>query len=187
MDEDSPCIACRGEFEVNEPAVRYYDAGVPGFRAALYRYTGRSAQAVRRLKYSRSTGLAASMATMLRAGADEMGLEYDLVVPVPIHFTRRCSRGFNQSELLCEAFPTERVDGGCLKRIRATRPQVGLTPAERLTNLNGAFSADSRVSGKSIMLVDDVLTSGQTAHECATTLLAAGAKEVGVLAFAGEI
>ena len=154
---------------------------------ALYAYSDRAAQAVTRLKYERATSLAGPMAKLMRAGAEELDLlSLGLIVPVPIHWTRRFRRGFNQSELLCEAMPAASVCPSALRRIRATRPQVGLARAERLRNLNGAFRADPSVSGKSVLLVDDVLTTGHTAEECARALREAGASDVKALFFAGD-
>ena len=154
------------------------------YRAALYRYQGRAGQAVRRLKYGRATSLIEMMSYDMLQGYEHLGLGSDLTVPVPIHWSRRCVRGFNQAEALVRTFPNVT---GALARIRRTRPQVGLSREERVRNLAGAFRADPIVEGKRILLVDDVLTSGQTARECAKALRDAGAIEVGVLAFCGEL
>jgi ComF family protein len=157
------------------------DSGLD-YRAALFRYESRAAQAVRRLKYSRSTALATFMAEELRSALIRLALEPDLIVPVPIHWSRRCARGFNQAELLCGDLDWTPA----LARVRRTRPQVGLSREDRARNLSGAFRASSTVAGRHILLVDDVLTSGQTARECAKALHSAGAAEVGILAFCGE-
>ncbi len=126
------------------------------------------------------------MASMLAAAYErEFADEVDLIVPVPLHWSRRCYRGFNQSELLCFGLPEELLRPRSLRRIRATHAQVTLDPAARLTNLQGAFAADPCVAGKVVLLVDDVVTSGTTASECAFTLKQAGAESVALLAFAG--
>jgi len=121
---------------------------------------------------------------MIRAARATEFPEIDFVVPVPIHWRRRCDRGFNQSELLCEEWPLERVSFDVLARIRATRPQVGLTLEERRNNLKGAFHASPSVAGKSVILIDDVYTSGGTVNECAKTLKQNGARWVGAYVFA---
>ncbi|HVT12698.1 MAG TPA: phosphoribosyltransferase family protein [Fimbriimonadaceae bacterium] len=141
---------------------------------------------MRRLKYSRATALAHPMAEMMTEGLERLGLQhYDLLVPIPIHWSRRCQRGFNQSELLAEYLP--RTCKSALFRVKRTKPQARLSREERMHNLAGAFRANrSVVEGKSILLVDDVLTSGQTARECAKALADAGATDIAVLAFAGE-
>jgi ComF family protein len=161
------------------PAVTHGDGPV-SFRAIVYRYEDRAAQAVRRLKYNRSTGLAPWMAEEIAQASAK--LPFDAVVPVPIHWSRWCWRGFNQSDLIAARLPSE---PRLLRRVRATRPQVGLNREERLRNLEGAFAARPCV-GRSILLIDDVVTSGQTATECAKALLEQGAKEVGILALCGE-
>ena len=125
------------------------------------------------------------MATLLAEGIVRLGLnEYDLIVPIPIHWSRRCVRGFNQAEVLCGSL--SKVDRDVLSRIRRTKPQVQLSREARMHNLIGAFRARDQVEGKTILLVDDVLTSGETARECAKALKQAGAKEIAALAFAGE-
>lgn len=154
---------------------------------AAFRYDGRAAQAVRRLKYDRATALAAPMASLLAEAAGRLRLdEVDAVVPVPIHFLRRCSRGFNQSELLCERFEPALVRTDLLRRVRFTRPQVGLTREQRSRNLRDAFRASRKVEGLSVLLVDDVLTGGFTMLECARTLTDAGAACVQGLVFCFE-
>jgi ComF family protein len=155
--------------------------GVLSYRRALYEYDGRAGQAVRRLKFARSTVLAPFMAGEIAKAVRE--LDVDLIVPVPIHLSRRNQRGFNQSELLASALPSHPQ---MLTRIRATRPQVGLNREQRTRNLQGAFRASPEVRGQRILLIDDVVTSGQTARECARELLDKGAYEVSVLAFCGE-
>ncbi len=188
--DKSICDTCFGEFQrPDKPVETYRDGGALDFRAAIFRYEGRAAQAVRRLKYSRITPLVPVFSAEIERAARELGLlDADLFVPVPIHWSRRAARGFNQSELLCQGLPTERVmPKAVLLRTRATRPQVGLSREQRLNNLTGAFAASSAVSGKRILLVDDVVTTLGTARECAKALKASGAEEVGVLAFAGEI
>jgi len=181
------CQICKGSFAPADVAVKS-----PRWRGALdgvariYRYEGRAEQAVRRLKYSRATVLGEPMAAMLAAFAVQMGLDdADLVVPVPIHWTRRCFRGFNQSDLLSEGF--ERVDAKSLIRIRATRPQVGLSPDQRRRNLQDAFRCEVDVSGMNILLIDDVITTGHTVGECARTLKDSGALSVRAAAFCGSL
>lgn len=182
------CQTCLGEFGILDAFPQTEADSAIAYRSILFPYHGRPAQAVRRLKYSRITPLAHEMSQLLRQAYDEHGHdEVDLIVPIPIHWTRRCARGFNQAEMLCESLPQEKLATSLLHRIKATRPQVGLTRAERLRNLTGAFRAVPEVKGRGILLVDDVVTSGQTANACASVLLQAGAEEVGILAFCGEI
>jgi ComF family protein len=127
---------------------------------------------------------------MARAGA-ELLREADLIVPVPLHRRRLWARRFNQSALLADAVGRvagKRVDPFALTRLRHTRPQVGLSRAERQSNLSGAFlvpdEVKARLVGLRILLVDDVLTTGATVNFAARALLRGGAKAVDVLVFA---
>jgi ComF family protein len=115
----------------------------------------------------------------------EFSSSIDVIVPVPLHWTRLFGRGFNQSRLLCQGLPPSLVRPAVLRRVRATKPQSSLSAEERLLTLNGAFRAQEAMAGKDVLLVDDVVTSGTTANECAKVLRAAGAKSVSLLAFAG--
>lgn len=178
------CPVCASELQPHAK-VRTYLQGPLAFSVTPYDYVGRAGQAVRRLKYERVTSLAEPMAEILREAYDRDGLEvFDVVVPIPIHWSRLAGRGFNQSDLLSGRLL--RVEPSVLRRTRRTRPQVGLTRARRETNLRGAFRVDRSVTGMRVLLVDDVVTSGSTARECARVLRDAGATEVAVLAFAGE-
>jgi ComF family protein len=100
-----------------------------------------------------------------------------VIVPVPLHWRRHWQRGFNQSEALARAL-AQRLGTRCrpalLRRIRATPPQPGCTPPQRRDNVRGAFAAraGSSLPGQTILLVDDVLTTGATATEAARALQA---------------
>lgn len=124
------------------------------------------------------------MGADLALAIERLGLgEFDAVVPVPIHWSRKFYRGFNQSELMVRGMQDVRTD--LIWRVRATRPQVGLSIEERMRNLRGAFRASFEAAGMTVLLVDDVATSGGTAIECARALREAGAREVGALTYAG--
>lgn len=184
MASSGLCEECREAFEPAQNAVERLDSGSLSIAIGLYKYEGRVAQAVQRLKYERVTSLADPLANLIEIGFREYGGDsWDMIAPVPIHWRRLCWRGFNQAELLARNLP-HMIQGKGLLRIRATRPQVRLSPEERRTNLLGAFRSDASVRGKAVLLVDDVLTSGSTARACADALVAAGASRVGILALA---
>jgi ComF family protein len=112
-----------------------------------------------------------------------------LVVPVPLYKTRRRQRGFNQAELIAGAAlrisPTRermRLAPEILQRTRDTDSQIGLTSHQRRLNLRGAFAVTraAEVTGRDVILVDDVYTTGTTATECARVLRRAGARRVWV-------
>ena len=109
-----------------------------------------------------------------------------VLVPVPLHPRRRRARGFNQSELLARELGRRAgiaVAAAALVRRQDTPPQTGLSAAARRANVRGAFAVRhrSQVSGRAVVLVDDVLTTGATAAACAQALRAAGAREVRLL------
>lgn len=176
------CDTCLAEFT---PLTRQSRVDVD--RLAIFsHYEGRAGQAVRRLKFNRVTSLAGPMAERLAVMYErEFSSSIDVIVPVPLHWTRLFGRGFNQSRLLCQGLPPSLVRPAVLRRVRATKPQSSLSAEERLLTLNGAFRAQEAMAGKDVLLVDDVVTSGTTANECAKVLRAAGAKSVSLLAFAG--
>ncbi len=119
-------------------------------------------------------------------------LDFDMsgveaVVPVPLSIRGLRSRGFNQSLLLAKTVSDKKkiplVIDGLLKKAD-TPPQIGLSAKERAKNLRGAFIATRQFSGRRVMLVDDVMTTGATANECSRQLIKAGASEVVVLTLA---
>jgi ComF family protein len=113
----------------------------------------------------------------------------DLLIPVPLHSSRLRSRGFNQAVLLGEVLSRQwhipLLRQG-LKRTRATTPQMELNRTERLTNLRGAFvvTDTAALANRSIMLVDDVFTTGSTLAECAQVLRQAGCLQVSAVTIA---
>lgn len=177
------CAVCLGEMEPFEEPLQPGSGPLDGWGAA-FRYTGRAAQAVQRLKYGRATSLGAPLAEIVAQTVSDFGLEtLDAVVPVPIHWRRRFFRGFNQAELLSGGLDRERAKPHWLQRCRPTPPQASLHGLARLENLTDAFEASGEVAGRSILLVDDVRTSGRTFEACAQALKAAGADSVFAVAF----
>ena len=112
--------------------------------------------------------------------------EFGMIVPVPLSRRRTNERGYNQAELiarpLAEFIGIEYRDD-VLRRVKNTRHQAGLRNYERMTNVRGAFSASEGASGKSVIIFDDIYTTGSTIEECAKTLKSAGAKKIIGLTF----
>ena len=108
----------------------------------------------------------------------------DALAPVPIHHTRKRERGYNQAEIIGEVLAGwlgKPMLPRLLRRLRSTGTQTKLKKEERAKNISGAFKANGNAAGKSVLLVDDVLTTGSTVNECAKVLRQAGAAEVRVL------
>ena len=150
---------------------------------------GPARRLVHRLKYSDRGELAAPMgAWMARAGADVLA-EADAITPVPLHARRLWTRRFNQAAALGREIARRAgkpFEPALLRRVKATRSQVGLSREQRVQNMQGAFRAApaASVQGRRIALVDDVLTSGATANAAARALLRAGAAQVDLIVFA---
>lgn len=174
------CPVCRSEMTPLDEDAWPQLADLDAVRS-VHPYTGRAAQAVRRLKYDRVLTHAAIMADELAVRIAPFMETFDAVIPVPIHWSRKCLRGFNQAEVLSGSLPRVRHD--VLVRTRRTRQQVGLTPEQRLHNLRGAFSVNEPLVGLTVLLVDDVVTSGGTARECARALRSGGAARVELLTY----
>lgn len=168
----------------------------PPFTAAraVFRYEGDSRRLITGYKYYDRTLATPMFARWLaRAGADQLAMA-DVIVPVPLHPWRLLQRRYNQSALLARALgrlcgKAVWVDG--LKRTRYTPQQAGLTREQRLENVKDAFAAPpkraAQLAGKSVVLVDDVLTTGATLNACTQALLNAGAREVYVLVLARTV
>lgn len=153
--------------------------------AAFY-YCDVSRLAIFRLKYYGKRRLARPIARLMHDEARARGLSGDIIVPVPIHKSRMRQRGFNQARLLAlelanlMALPCADI----LKRTKHTEKQAGMSLAQRLSNIEGAFDIEPcNIQDKHIILVDDILTTGTTAAQCAKLLLEQGASEVSLIVF----
>lgn len=147
---------------------------------------------VHRLKYGDGEELARPMGRwMARAGAEILA-DADLLAPIPLHWTRQWRRGFNQASALAASVSAAAgppVVHNLLTRRRATPTQTMLPPHLRAANLHNAFGIDAilartRVEGRNIVLIDDVMTTGATLNAAAETLLHAKAARVDALVFA---
>ncbi|RJP60361.1 MAG: ComF family protein [Deltaproteobacteria bacterium] len=151
-------------------------------------YEGVLQEAIHRLKYNKKTLLAKPLGALM-AGTHLGSIDfksYDFLIPVPLHFKRLRERGFNQALSLARYIGKRRripIDYMSLKRIKWESPQINLSKEERERNVKGVFSLsnESRFKDKSILLVDDVYTSGATVNECARVLTKAKTGGVDVL------
>ena len=144
---------------------------------------------LRNLKYGADTRTTPALRTISAPFLQAESCNYDLIIPVPLSRSRLRQRGLNQSLVLARIlFADSRrlIRPTVLRRVRNTVPQTGLGGEERRRNLKGAFQVyDMKaVSGKHIVLVDDVYTTGTTVEECSRTLKIGGAARVEVVTFA---
>ena len=145
-------------------------------------------EAIHRFKYRGLTALAEPLGGLMAAYWVQHPMPTDVVVPVPLHAARLRERGYNQAALLaCEMARRVglAVDGQTLNRQRATAPQVELDASQRRENVRDAFRCSGNaLSGKQVLLVDDVCTTGSTLEACALALYEGGAHAVRALTLA---
>lgn len=188
------CVQCRTAFHNDRPLdefgrCRACRLGVRGFDAAYSfgEYGGGLRKLIHLFKFEGVLALERPLSQWLAVALprDERA---DVIVPVPLHWRRRWRRGYDQAWHLGRAL--ERRTGipcqAALRRPRYTPPQTSLTRVERRDNVRGAFAVarPEAVRGRTVLLVDDVYTTGATLGECAKQLRAAGAKRVIVLTVA---
>jgi ComF family protein len=169
----------------------FADPPAYGRARAVAVFDGPARRLVHRLKYADRLDLAPALGAWMARAGDELLSEADILVPIPLHRRRLIARRFNQSVLLARAVSARCgvpvvVDG--LERVKATASQVGLSRTQRSLNLQGAFKVHpgemGLFLGRSIVLIDDVLTSGATLNAASRALLRAGAAQVDALVFA---
>lgn len=178
-----------GSVVVSPAAVKLLPVSTAGM------YEGPLQKLIRRLKYDDDrlvvtdiSPLMISAFQTLSEALPQLADDSPLIVPIPLHASRQLRRGYNQAALLAKGiaqFARLPIAKKVLIRKKKTRPQYGLGKTERLANIEGAFClGDFDVRGKSVILVDDVFTSGATLTSCASLLTAGGAKCVAAIAAA---
>jgi ComF family protein len=155
-----------------------------------YVMDGGARRLVHALKYDGLSALAEPMGHLMAACLVDWGISPDVIAPVPLHPSRRRRRGFNQAALLAHSLAKNTgisPDAKLLRRTRNTSTQVRTAGAEeRRRNVAGAFAVSGSAYGRTVLLVDDVCTTGATLRSCATALRASGAVRVYALSFARE-
>lgn len=197
------CPPCQGQFRLIVPPVcqrcgrplrgppglvatclscRYWWYHYASARAAGV-YDGSLRDAIHALKFRGCRAMAAPLGALMAQVAWWEVPPAGALVPVPLHARRLRERGFNQSELLARAIGRVlRIPVlPALRRIRSTEAQSRLTVEARRENVRGAFQARGSLGGQAVVLVDDVVSTGFTASECARQLRRAGAREVHLL------
>jgi ComF family protein len=164
------CLACRRQPPLFDQAL------------SVGYFEGSLREAVHQFKYRPCRTLGAPLGEWMAANV-RLVMDIDLIMPVPLHASRLKQRGFNQALLLAHRMSeTHHIPFSCdnLCRTRPTRPQVELTGVERIRNVAGAFALRQPgvVVDRSVVLIDDVFTTGATMNECASVLKQAGAAHV---------
>jgi ComF family protein len=161
---------------------------------ALGYYEGLLQEAIHQWKYQGKMGLTSLFGEWMGEGLRRYWepTSLDLFIPVPLHRQRLRDRGFNQALLLVRELSRRTgipYQKNILQKTRPTLPQVSLSGSEREKGVRGAFRVADKtfVEGRSILLVDDVYTTGATANECSKVLMAAGSKRVHVLTLAHAV
>jgi len=156
-----------------------FERAYPGFH-----YTEPIKGLIHRAKFREDFVLAYKLGRLLRRGLALPLETYDLILPLPLSKKRERERGYNQSLLILWGYLGFRLPQNLLTRVLHTKPQTELAYKERLKNPKGAFWASQEVSGKRVLLLDDVMTTGATLREAAHTLKKQGAREVHLLVLA---
>jgi ComF family protein len=165
-----PCMRCQ-TLPVHFTSLRSYTI-----------YQGAIREAIHKLKYGGEKSMGDILAQMMISGLEKLNWSLDIVTSVPLGLVRFAERGYNQATLLARPIALYKnlpFSTKLLSRVRETQTQVGLTIKERQENMEDAFTAfGEQVEGKSILVVDDVATSGATINACAKALLNAGASQI---------
>ena len=179
LDDQGRCALCR--------------RGVRGFDAAYSFgfYEDELRKLIHLFKYGRVQTLSSPLGRLL-ARALPREQNFDVIVPMPLYWRKRWQRGFNQAELLAHEIGrrTHTPVRNALCRVQNTASQAGLTSAKRRENVSGAFQTTRRarnreaLDGHSVLLIDDVMTTGATAASCARALKRGGARQVTLLTLA---
>ena len=159
-----------------------------GLARAVACYETLILDAIHQFKYGRDISTGSALAVFMAEFdfPDFNFTDYSIIIPVPLHIERLRERGFNQALILAKAIGKKYsipVNFSLLKRTKSTLTQTGLDKSQREKNIRGAFTVtdNAQAKGKSIILIDDVYTTGATLNQCAKTLIKAGAGKVAAL------
>jgi ComF family protein len=173
------------------PACWGWQSQIDGMRSP-FRFDGVMRQAIHELKYRNLKAIARCLAGLLFKYVQANPVPGEVLVPVPLHNRRLRQRGYNQSSLIARELGKLAVlplSEGCLIRLKNNPPQARTeTVDQRRRNVSGVFACDDhRLSGKHVLLIDDVCTSGATLEACAIALKSVGVSSVWGLTLAREI
>ncbi len=179
------CAVCSAELDMLPLDIHLADLAGFTASAATGLHEGILQSAVQAFKYYQAPALALPLGRRLSASIAAQHWTFDMLIPVPLHPKRLAERGYNQSQKLCEVV-ADMTKIPCitnaLMRHRDTPHQVGLDRQQRLENVADAFTADTQqIADKTLLIIDDVRTTGATLSACAAAALAAGARSITAL------
>jgi ComF family protein len=181
---DSPICPICGNPNVNDEPCQRCQLSKPLYTSLRSHtvFSGSIREAVHRLKYRHDIGLGEALARPMITSLQKLNWSLDIITSVPLGLARFEERGYNQATLLARPIALSLnlpFSSRILTRTRETRTQVGLTVTERQENMANAFRANRKLcTGKNILVVDDVATSGATLNACAKALLDGGATRI---------
>ncbi|GGC10832.1 amidophosphoribosyltransferase [Dyadobacter sediminis] len=198
-NEETKCTSCRillPRIEadgLNSEAMNFKFAGTPEIVSThsflLFTKKGKVQQLLHALKYKgvKEVGLMLGFMFGQEMAASGILPPAELIISVPLHEKKKKSRGYNQSDLLAEGFSNATGipwSGTILSRTRHTATQTGKSKTERRENVKGVFSVKTEITVQSVIIMDDVLTTGATLEECVHALKTAGCMEFYILTIA---
>jgi ComF family protein len=184
-EERSICVGCRDDLPWAEPPVSPLPT-LFKYSISMLEYEFPVDVAIKAMKFNRKVFYVPAFAEILCSASQLLPADIDAVVPVPLHWRRKASRGFNQASEIAKPLarklnvPVLR----CVRRHKATSFQSGLGATERAKNLRFAFQVKESLSYKHVLLVDDIITTGATLTELARILRASGIEAVSALTIA---
>lgn len=191
IGSSSLCLSCGLPFEFDLESICSDCTSLqPHFDKArsVFKYNDISGKMITGLKYQDKTPYAKTLAKLMAGRIREFDTMPDIITSVPVHPRKLRQRKYNQSAMLANKlgkFSNLTSNNLILRKVKDINPQASLTREERIKNVKGAYVVNNKynsyISGKNVLLVDDVLTTGATASECAAQLKRAGAAKVYVL------
>ena len=195
--EEILCTLCLAELPLvdyynsnDNPIVNKFVGRIPvkyGWALFKFKKSGVVQQLLHQLKYNNRPEIGERLGKMFAHKLLENGhgKAFDMIIPIPLHKSKKRSRGYNQSSMIArgmsDVLQTRHTDS-LIERVSATSTQTKKTKMERWDNVNYAFRVTdpSLISGKRILVIDDVITTGSTFEACIKTLLEAGAAEISI-------
>ena len=189
MEDGQSCLSGQAESPVLHLCITCSADPLPvDWCDAWGEYGGGLERLLHAFKFERQDFLDVSLASLLREVMRD--LAFDAIVPVPMHWRKERRRGYNQAQLLAAALAKRtgiRSDGRLLSKRHETATQSTLSRGSRAENVRRAFEASPRVGDMSLLLVDDICTTGETFRACARELVRAGASRVCAISVAKAI